>query len=147
VAQYVERFADHFGLTDRITFNTPVVSVAPVPGPGRPGSNGWLVTPQGQEPRAYEDVLVCNGHHHKPRFVELPGAFFGEALRSSAYQEPSRFAGKYVTRQLLCCVSWEPDEPCGLCFVWSCQPTWRSEYQGVRWPVGPLRQNRRAGLD
>ena len=96
MAQYFEDFADHFGLTDRITFNTPVVSVAPVPGAGAPGSRRWIVTPEGQEPRTYQEVLVCNGHHHQPRTPALPGSFAGETMHSSSYRDPTVFAGKDV---------------------------------------------------
>ncbi|MCH9816894.1 MAG: NAD(P)-binding domain-containing protein, partial [Actinomycetia bacterium] len=96
MAQYFERFAEHFGLTERITFQTPVVAVSPVPGGPRPGSRGWLVTPQGQPPRTYQEVLVCNGHHHQPRIPTLPGNFAGQTLHSSSYRDPALFAGKDV---------------------------------------------------
>src|ERR1039458_124609 len=56
MATYFQDFADHFGLTVRISFNTPVEHVEPLPGPGRPGSGGWSVTtPAGT--RSYRYLL------------------------------------------------------------------------------------------
>ncbi len=55
MASYFQDFADHFSLTERITFNCPVTSVVPLPGPGRSGSSGWSVTtPHGT--RTYRSV-------------------------------------------------------------------------------------------
>ena len=44
MARYFQDFADRHGLTGRVTFSTPVEKVEPLPGPGRPGGNGWAVT-------------------------------------------------------------------------------------------------------
>ena len=98
ISAYFNDFVDHFGLRERITFNTEVVKVAPTP------SGGFDVTtrPTGDEPqtRHYEDVVVCNGHHWKPRWPEpsFPGQddFAGEIVHAHYYREPSGFAGKRV---------------------------------------------------
>lgn len=73
VAQYFEDFADHFGLRERITFNTEVTRVEPIAGPGLPGASGWRVTTSDGVTRTYQHVLVANGHHSSPKTPHFPG--------------------------------------------------------------------------
>lgn len=98
ISDYFEDFVDHFGLRERISFNTEVVKVDPVDG-------GFEVTVRVRgsgEPRThhYDDVVVCNGHHWKPRWPEppFPGQedFAGQTMHAHYYREPSGFAGKRV---------------------------------------------------
>src|SRR5690242_13202932 len=81
IAQYFDRFVDHFGFRDRIQFKTEVVSVAPV------GDGSWDVSIRKRDgkrttKKRYAAVLVANGHHWDPRWPEpaFPGAdtFTGE---------------------------------------------------------------------
>lgn len=95
VAQYFEEYADAFGLRERITFNTEVTSVEPVPGPGNPGTNGWRVTAGGST-RTYQDVLIANGHHSSPKIPAFDGEFTGETLHAHDYRDPAIFTGKRV---------------------------------------------------
>jgi cation diffusion facilitator CzcD-associated flavoprotein CzcO len=113
VAKYFDDYADRFGLRERITFNTEVVSVAPVGGAvtGTAGANGagppidgeWEVTvegPEGRRTETYRAVIVANGHHWKPRWPEPPfsGAedFEGEQMHAHHYREPDVLEGKQV---------------------------------------------------
>jgi dimethylaniline monooxygenase (N-oxide forming) len=97
VAKYFDDFAERFGLKERITFNTQVVSAEPVEGE-------WEVTVEDAEggPRSerYRAVLVANGHHWKPRWPEpsFPGAeeFEGEQMHVHHYREPDVLEGKRV---------------------------------------------------
>ena len=96
IAAYFEDFVDHFGLRDRIEFNTEVVSVEPV-------ESGWMVTvegPEGRRTESFADVMVCNGHHWNPRWPEpaFPGAdgFTGEQIHSHDYKTPEILEGKTV---------------------------------------------------
>ncbi len=96
IAAYFEDFVDHFGLRDRIEFNTEVVSVEPV-------ETGWMVTvegPEGRRTESFTDVMVCNGHHWNPRWPEpaFPGAdgFTGEQIHSHDYKTPEILEGKTV---------------------------------------------------
>jgi cation diffusion facilitator CzcD-associated flavoprotein CzcO len=96
IAAYFEDFVDHFGLRDRIEFNTEVVSVEPV-------ESGWMVTvegPEGRRTESFTDVMVCNGHHWNPRWPEpaFPGAdgFTGEQIHSHDYKTPEILEGKTV---------------------------------------------------
>lgn len=75
IAQYFDRFVDHFGLRDQIRFSTEVVSVVP-------GSDGgrivWVCKRSGKRVtrQRYGAVIVANGHHWNPRWPEpaFPGA-------------------------------------------------------------------------
>lgn len=91
VASYFEDFADHFGLRDRITFNTAVTGVEPIgDGPG------WRVTTSDGAVRTYEHVLVANGHHSSPKLPPFAADFTGEAFHAHDYREASVFTGKRV---------------------------------------------------
>lgn len=96
VAEYFDRYAERFGLRERIAFNTEVVSVEPVEGE-------WEVTvegPDGRRSERHRAVLVANGHHWQPRWPEppFPGAedFEGEQMHVHHYREPDVLVGRRV---------------------------------------------------
>ncbi|KAG0235846.1 hypothetical protein BGW41_000638 [Actinomortierella wolfii] len=107
VVEYFEMYADHFGLIDHIRFNTRVVEVKEL----KDENNRWLVRSKPNKPAAgasdeiseevFDYVMVCSGHHWKPRYPTFPGmegpdAFTGEQMHSHFYREPSPFKGKNV---------------------------------------------------
>jgi len=99
MAAYFDEFADHFGLREKIRFNTEVLRAEPVEG----GSGGWDVTvrgPDGEETNRYRALLVANGHHWDPRWPEpaFPGSgdFEGEQIHVHNYREPDVLEGKRV---------------------------------------------------
>ena len=95
MARYFQDFADRFGLTGRITFNSPVTAVRPLPGPGPTGSSGWSVTtPHGS--RTYRSVLVANGHHSEPNIPDFPGTFTGASFHAHEYLDPEVFEDRDV---------------------------------------------------
>jgi thioredoxin reductase len=97
MAAYFDEFADHFGLREKINFNTEVVSVEPADG-------AWAVTTEGpkggRQTSRYRAVLVANGHHWDPRWPEpaFPGSeeFEGEQIHAHNYREPDVLRGKRV---------------------------------------------------
>ncbi len=96
VAAYFDSYVERFGLGERITFNTEVVAAEPIDGE-------WEVTvegPEGRRSERYRAVLVCNGHHWKPRRPEPPFAgaeeFAGEQIHAHYYREPEVLVGKRV---------------------------------------------------
>ena len=100
MARYFEDYADHFGLREKINFNTEVVRVEPAA-----GSEGeWDVTVKAKdgatETRRYGAVLICNGHHWDPCWPEppFPGSdtFSGEQMHAHHYKEPDVLEGKRV---------------------------------------------------
>src|SRR5215211_6705009 len=98
VGDYFDRYVDHFGIRQTITFNTRVEHVAPAQG------GGFAVEISGdgaageRETRDYDAVLVCNGHHWDPRWPEppFPGKFDGVQIHAHDYRRPEQLAGKRV---------------------------------------------------
>jgi len=95
VAEYFDRYVDHFGIRETITFNTRVEHVAPL------GDGRFEITSSSDGQRAtgtYDAVLVANGHHWDPRWPEppFPGRFDGEQMHSHDYRRPEQLAGKRV---------------------------------------------------
>ncbi len=98
IARYFDDYVEHFGLRERITFNTGVEHARPLEG------GGWEVTIAGEgaagdrEVRRYDALLVANGHHWNPRWPEppIPGSFDGEQIHAHEYKEPSQLAGRRV---------------------------------------------------
>jgi dimethylaniline monooxygenase (N-oxide forming) len=92
IIRYFEDYVRHFGVADKITFNTAVERVKPNPD----GSGTYLVyTSDGRE-RTYRHVVVSNGHHWNPRYPDppFPGTFTGETLHSHNYKLPEQLRGK-----------------------------------------------------
>jgi cation diffusion facilitator CzcD-associated flavoprotein CzcO len=93
VAAYFDAYVDHFGLRQRITFETAVEHASPVDG-------GWRVTLEGGETRDYRALLVANGHHWDPQMPSIDGmdVFAGVQLHSHHYlgDDPALFDGKRV---------------------------------------------------
>jgi cation diffusion facilitator CzcD-associated flavoprotein CzcO len=69
IAAYFDAYVDHFGLRDRITFETRVERAEPRP------DGGWDVTTDRHGTRTYDALFVANGHHWDPRWPEpaFPG--------------------------------------------------------------------------
>lgn len=96
IAEYFDRYADHFGLREHIRFNTEVQHVDPITG------GGWTVRyidREGEErSEIFSDVLVCNGHHWDARWPEpaFPGTdtFAGTQMHAHDYRTPEIFEGK-----------------------------------------------------
>jgi len=96
MAKYLKRYADHFGVTPQIRFNTPVADVRPATGytADRPR---WQIVTAGGEMVEHDTVIVASGHLTKPMEVDLfKSGFTGEYLHSHYYKEPSPFVGKRV---------------------------------------------------
>jgi len=97
VAEYFDAYVRRFGLAETITFNTEVLSAAPVDGE-------WEVTvrdPEGERQAGrYSAVMVANGHHWDPRWPEpaFAGAddFEGEQIHVHHYREADILVGKRV---------------------------------------------------
>ena len=97
VKAYFDAYAAHFGLRERITFNTSVVRVEAVdvqaPAPQ------WDVTVERDGKQAkirYDGVVVANGHNWNPKIPQYPGEFGGEVLHSADYKVPDQLRGRRV---------------------------------------------------
>ncbi len=94
IAAYFDKYVDHFGLRELITFETGVQHAS------RDTHGAWIVELDTGERRHYDALLVANGHHWNPRGPEptFPGAdsFPGTQLHAHSYVDNSIFAGKRV---------------------------------------------------
>jgi len=95
IAEYFNAYVDHFGLRERIEFETRVDHA------DRREDGVWevrLTGPGGEETREYDAVLVANGHHWNPRWPEppFPGSFDGVEMHSHYYRNPDDWHGKRI---------------------------------------------------
>jgi len=92
IAEYFNAYVDHFGLREKITFETEVKRAE------LREDGGWEVTLANGESRGYDALLVANGHHWDPRWPEppFPGGFDGVEMHAHDYREKAIFAGKRV---------------------------------------------------
>jgi len=89
IVRYFEEYVDHFGVRERIRFETTVEEI-------RPDGDAWIVrTDDGAEERSGA-VMVANGHHWDPNWPDFPGTFDGTILHSHAYKVPDGYEGKRV---------------------------------------------------
>ena len=87
---YLRAYAREFGLYERISFNSPVVSAERFDG-------RWRVQIKGEPaPRFYDGVVVANGHHWDPNWPNYPGKFDGEILHSHDVKSKEQLKGKRV---------------------------------------------------
>ncbi len=90
VWEYLNDFAEHFQLRDKIELNRKVIDVRPIE------NNLWQVTFANQEQRIYKGVILCNGHHWFKRFPQFQGNFQGDIIHSKDYKQPEQLRGKRV---------------------------------------------------
>ena len=92
VLAYFRSYADHFGVRERVTFNTGVEHAE------RGADRVWKVRLSNGEERRYDALFVCNGHHWDPRWPEpaFPGQFDGAVMHSHDYRDAAPFRGKNV---------------------------------------------------
>lgn len=95
IHQYLKDYARHFGLYERITFNTGVHNIAPAPSAS--GSAPlWDVTLDTGETRRYGGVIICNGHNWDPKWPAYPGHFDGLTLHACQYKTSDVLVDKRV---------------------------------------------------
>src|ERR1700744_5447522 len=92
ILNYLHRYADTFGLTSRIRFDTRVELL-------RRGDAGWLVGHAGLQER-FERVVVASGRFHAPAIPAVPGldTFAGSAgaISTYRYRGPAPYQGQRV---------------------------------------------------
>lgn len=90
---YLNSYAERFGLKKQIQFNTEITEVTAL---DETGLSGWRVRTRNGVEREYSGVIVCNGHHWDKRFPQYPGNFSGKVLHSKDYKNSSDFEGRSV---------------------------------------------------
>ena len=96
MARYLKDYADHFGVTERVRFNTRIVDVRPAD-TYTEAAPRWRVETQAGDVDEHDCLILATGHLTKP--LEVPqfrDGFKGEYLHSHYYREPAQFVGKKV---------------------------------------------------
>ena len=93
--KYFSDYAKNFKLNEKIKFNTEVMNCENLK------NNKWEITykdleTQKQTSLIFDALVVCNGHHHEPRFPKYPGKFTGDFLHSHDYKRAAPFKDKRV---------------------------------------------------
>ena len=94
--KYFNMYAEHFGLFEKITFNTEVKSVKPLAGDGLPGSNGWEVITSDGKTKQYDGIFIANGHLWDTKIPQFPGEFTGKQIHSGKYKNTKEVEGKVL---------------------------------------------------
>ncbi|HSV83254.1 MAG TPA: FAD-dependent oxidoreductase [Ramlibacter sp.] len=93
---YLVSYADRFGVTPRIRFNTRVKAVVPLFRPGVEAPK-WEVMLEDGTCDVFEHVVCATGHLTVPRHApELRDNYKGEYLHSFNYRDPADYARKRV---------------------------------------------------
>jgi dimethylaniline monooxygenase (N-oxide forming) len=90
MAEYLDSYADAFGLRERIRFGTTVERLE------RASGGGWRGALDDGTELGVGAVVVATGHDWCPRVPEHPGRFAGELLHAHDYRTPEAFAGRRV---------------------------------------------------
>lgn len=105
IRNYLESYAQHFGISEKIRFQTDVTDVSRTTGT-RPG---WVVTikvknlneNEIEEKYEFDFIVVCNGVSNRARIPFLPGkneftASGGQVVHSTEFNDISMIEGKRV---------------------------------------------------
>ncbi|XP_050540123.1 senecionine N-oxygenase-like isoform X2 [Daktulosphaira vitifoliae] len=97
VQNYIDKFADHFGLKKYIRFCNLVKSVEKF------DNYIWRITSEDLITKKlnidnYDSVMVCNGHNAVPNMPDIPGndTFDGVCIHSHDYKFPEKFKNMNV---------------------------------------------------
>jgi cation diffusion facilitator CzcD-associated flavoprotein CzcO len=91
VARYFDDYVDHWGVRDRIRFETEVTALEPA------AAGGWEVRLEDGTRHRYRAVAVASGARHgEPAYAELPGTFSGRVLHAFDYHDAAELAGQAV---------------------------------------------------
>ncbi|GAB2888092.1 flavin-containing monooxygenase [Nocardioides pacificus] len=82
IKDYLDGYADAFGLREHIEFENGVEHAKRLDG------GGWEIRDQSGETRHFDFLVVGNGHHWDPRYATFPGEFSGTTMHSHHYVDP-----------------------------------------------------------
>jgi cation diffusion facilitator CzcD-associated flavoprotein CzcO len=93
--RYLVAYADHFGVTPHIRFNTRVTALQPRFQP-RKENPRWAVEFADGASEIFDAVIVASGHLTQPLHVPELQCFGGEYLHAHDYKAPEPFVGKRI---------------------------------------------------
>ena len=93
--KYFNDYAAHFDINRLIKFGTEVLHCKYT------DDDKWIIQwrslgSENINEDKFDALVVCNGHHHEPRYPSYPGDFSGEYLHSHDYKSAKPFADKRV---------------------------------------------------
>lgn len=91
--EYLQGYAEHFGVDKLIRFRSKVTRLTPVP---EAEGGGWDVEINGSETSRFRAVVVATGHLHLPRWPKLPGTFTGDYIHAAGYRDAKPFLDRRV---------------------------------------------------
>lgn len=87
---YFQGYAQHFGVTDLIRFNTEVKKAE------KQADDTWKITLGNDTVEQFDYLVVANGHHWNPRLPSYPGDFTGTFLHSHDFKNSEPFKDQRV---------------------------------------------------
>jgi hypothetical protein len=101
ILEYIEAYARHHDLEERISFDSTVTRARPVgdadPGGGPEWSVTWRRGDSGVEvTEGFSALIVATGVTWHARMPDIPGTFEGEIRHSRSYRSPDEFRGRRV---------------------------------------------------
>ena len=93
--KYFNDYANHFDINKLIKFGTEVLHCKYT------DDAKWIIQWRSLDSEninedKFDALVVCNGHHHEPRYPSYPGDFSGEYLHSHDYKSAKPFADKRI---------------------------------------------------
>jgi hypothetical protein len=92
---YFNGYADTFDLKQHIKFGTEVKHCEQLQ------DETWKISWRNLESNeesigSFDGLVICNGHHHEPRYPDYPGTFSGEFIHSHDFKSAKPFIDKRV---------------------------------------------------
>ena len=88
--KYFQDYANHFGVTKYIQFNTEVANTEVKE------DGSWEVTLKDGSKKTFNYLIVASGHHWNPSIPAFQGTFTGEVMHSHYYKSHLPYKGKRV---------------------------------------------------
>ena len=95
--RYLTKYAEHFGLVEKIRFQTRVVDVRPAFSPAKREKPIWNVVLENGTEELFNSVVVATGHLTRPLHVPMfQNDFRGQYMHGHDYKAPEPFVGKRI---------------------------------------------------
>ena len=94
---YLTKYAEHFGLLEKIRFQTRVVDIRPAFYPEKREQPIWKVALENGTQKLFASVVVASGHLTRPLHVPMfQNDFGGQYIHGHDYKAPELFVGKRI---------------------------------------------------
>ena len=94
---YLTKYAEHFGLVDKIQFQSRVIDIRPEFNPQKREKPFWRVALENGTEEFFHSVVVASGHLSRPLHIPtFQNDFGGQYLHGHDYRAPEPFVGKRI---------------------------------------------------